>query len=249
MALFKGIDIDKVKRGIEAGVKSAQEGISNIRVDELAKGAKDVMAAGARNVSTAVENIRSKRASEEPEQGQGQTYREFVFLLWCLANVDGKITPEEKDKLDELASALDERYGEYAADLEQECAAKLQADAAEFGLRDAAKMEAQKAIDSMGLTSRDAKLLCWNLFAIANSDELAECEADFIRFVGEQAGIDAAAYAELKGYSDALVEIEAAQERLRESDRTFGEIEPVMDEFAKRKQKIVGAAQALVMDR
>ena len=96
---------------------------------------------------------------------------------------------------------------------------------------------------------RDARLLCWNLLAIANSDGLDEREADFIRFVSERAGLDPVVFEEFRNYSDAIVEIERSQEQLKESDRTYSEIEPIMTEFEKRKQTIIEAAQALVTDK
>lgn len=247
MALFKGIDVDKIKGAVESGAKAAQKGLSNIKVDEIAKSAKGAVETGAQNAGNLIEKIKNRQTDEE--QPQDQTYRDFIALLWYLASVDGEITSEEKAKLDELAQSLDEKYGEYAAELTQECSSAIQVSKKEFGVQNAAKIETQKLIEALEPTPRDARLLCWNLLAIANSDGLDEREADFIRFVSERAGLDSAVFEELKNYSNAIVEIERSQEQLKASNRTYSEIEPIMTEFAKRKQTIIEAAQALVTDR
>lgn len=241
--------VQKAKDGIEGfdmttAVKSAQESIANFDVDAAVQSAKDAAAAGAAKIEEAVEKYRAEGdADEEP------SYREFIALLWCLASVDGAVTAAERDKLAELALSLDGAYGEYSAELERECMERLEQGALEFGQAHAAKMEAQRLVELMKPTPRDARLICWNLLAVANVDGLDAVELDFIRFASEKAGIDAAAFEELCNYSNALVEIEAAREQLRASGRSYAEIEPLVNELAQREQVIIGAAQALVTDR
>ena len=247
MALFKGIDVDKIKGAVESGARAAQKGLSNIKVDEIAKSAKDAVETGAQNAGNLIEKIKNKQVDDE--QQQDQPYRDFVALLWYLASVDGEITSEEKAKIDELAKSFDDDYEEYATELVQECTSEIRVSENEFGLQNAAKIEAQKLIETLEPSPRDARLLCWNLLAIANSDGLDEREADFIRFVSERAGLDPVVFEEFRNYSDAIVEIECSQEQLKESDRTYSEIEPIMTEFEKRKQTIIEAAQALVTDK
>lgn len=241
--------VKKARDGIEgfdvtAAVKSAQEGIAGFDVDAAVQSAKDAAAAGAAKIEGAVERYRAKGGEEEEP-----SYREFIALLWCLASVDGTVTAAEQGKLTELALSLDEGYSDYSAQLEQECAERLEQGALEFGQANAAKMEAQRLLELMQPTPRDARLICWNLLAVANVDGLDAAELDFIRFVGDKAGIDAAAFEELCNYSSALVEIEAAREGLRASGRSYAEVETLVNELAQREQVIIDAAQALVTDR
>ena len=88
-----------------------------------------------------------------------------------------------------------------------------------------------------------------NLLSLANSDGIDESELDLIRYVGEKAEIDPAAFAELKNYSDAIAEIERSIEELKQSGRSYGEIEPLVAEFTQRERTIIEAAQSLITDR
>lgn len=245
MAFLKGLDIGRLKGAVESGARTAREGVANIKVDDIVQGARDIATTGKTKAKEALESVSQK----SPEEEEAPTFKDFIALLWCLANVDGVVSPEEREKLSELASNLDEEYGTYAAELEQECALKLQKHAKEFGQQNAAKIEAQMIIESLELTPRDAKLLCWNLLALANSDGLEERELDFMRFANEKAGVDSAAFEELRNYSDAIVEIERAREQLKASNRSYGEIEPLVSEFTERERLIIKAAQSLVTDR
>lgn len=265
MGFLKGFDLGKLKDTVGDVAKTAQEGLASIDVKEIGKsvsdaamaaksnlesidvsgiaqGAKDLAASGAATVTSAIENLIGKE-EEEPI-----SFRELISLLWCLAHVDGVISSEEKEKITELARSLDENYNVYSAELEQECSKHLAIQTAEFGAQTGVKIEAQRIIESMKLSERDAKLLCWNLLAVAASDGLDEKELDFVRYASERAGVDATVFEELRNYSCAIVEIDKERQQLRASDRPFGVIEPLMNELADREQIIIQAAQALITD-
>lgn len=237
------LKVDSLKEKLEAGVKAAQENVSSIDVDSLVKGAKDAVAAGAGKLGDAVEAL-AHRGEDD-----GDSSRELVALLWCLALADGSISAEERASLAEISVTLDEGYESYAEELEQDLIARIEGTAAEFGRQHAAKIEAQRIIDSFENDPQDARLLCWNLLALANSDGLDEVEADFIRFVSEKTGVDPAVFEELRNHSDAIVEIGKSIELLRASDRPYAEIEPLVAEFSERQQAVVDAIHSLVSDR
>ena len=254
MALF---DFDKIREGVEssakkaqegltAGLKTAQEGLARIKVEDMVEGAKVAVASGVSTIGNAIDGIVPK---DSPENEVAPSYREFIAVLWYLIHIDGAVTTEERETLDEIASSVDDAYPIYADELEQECALTLEAAAAEFGPQVAAKIEAQKVIESMDFSPIDAKLMCWNLLALANSDGLDKNELDFIRFVSEKAGVSQSVFEELRNYSDAIAEIGAACAQLKASDRSYGEIEPLVSEFEKRERVVLEAAQALVADR
>lgn len=240
---------DSVKESVEASVKAAQDGVSNITVDGIVQGAKDAAATGAEMLSDTADGIARKVSGAEMDAETDASVKELIALLWCLAYVDGVVSDEERKTLAELSEALDSKYSEYAAEHEQEYIAKLQDASSEFGHQNAAKIEAQKIIERTGAPSEDAKLLCWNLLALANADGLDESEIDFIRFVGEKAGIDPAVFEELRNYSDAIAEIGESLDKLRLSDKSYTEIEPLVAEFTHRQQELFEAVQALIADR
>lgn len=254
MAFF---DLDKIREGVEssakaaqeglaAGIKSAQEGLSNVKVDEMVEGAKSAVATGASAIGGIVNGIVPKDSKEGESPS---SYREFVAILWYLIHVDGVLSSEERETLARIAGDIDDNYSSYASELEEECASTYQTSAVEFGPQVAAKIEAQKIIESMEITPMDAKLMCWNLLALASSDSIDESELDFIRFVSEKAGVSQSVFEELRNYNDAIAEIGEAIAQLKASDRSYAEVEPLVSEFEKREQIVLKAAQALVSDR
>jgi len=235
------------KEALEAGAKAAQEAVSSIDVGEVAEGAKNAAMEGANAIGKAIGDAIQKTPEEIEEEAS--SVRDFVALLWCMAYADGEVSDAEASTLDEISRTLDEGYEIYADELKQECELAIREGGKEFGYQNAVKIEAQKLIESIKPTSMDAKLICWNLLALANSDGLDDSELDLIRFVGEKSSIDPAAFAELKNYSDAIVEVERSIEELKQSGRSYGEIEPLVAEFAHREQTILEAAQSLITDR
>ena len=232
---------------LESGAKSAQESIANFNMEDAVQSAKDAAAGGVNAIGKAVGDI-AQKTPEEPEEDTS-SIRDFIALLWCMAYADGSVSETEAVALDEISIALDESYESYASELKQECGRIIQENGKEFGYQNAVKMEAQKLIESIKPTPTDAKLICWNLLSLANSDGVDDSELDLIRFVGEKTEIDPAAFAELKNYSDAIAEIERSIEELKQSGRSYGEIEPLVSEFTQREQTIIEAAQSLITDR
>ncbi|MDO4212287.1 MAG: hypothetical protein Q4D23_11365 [Bacteroidales bacterium] len=233
------------QEGIEAGVKTAQEGISNFSVDGVIQNVTDAAAAGAAMVGGAIESVIPKHEEETEENA----VKDLISLLWCLAYVDGVISDEERAILGELSRSLDENYDSYVDELEQQCALALDVTAIEFGAENAPKLEAQRIIEGMHLSPNEAKLVCWNLLAIANSDSLDAAELDFIRFVSEKFGLESSVFEELRAYNDAVGETAFTRTALKSSDRSYAEIEPLMNELEHREQVILEAAQALIGDR
>ena len=257
MGLFDiHLDLNGIVDAVGAGLKSAQDTVGNIVPDELVKSAGDVLGAGAAAVGDALgagaaavgDAVGGVLGGDQGEADEEASLRDLVALMWCLSTADGVVTGEERAKLAELAGSIDESYETYADEVERECAERISEAAGEFGQLAACKIEAQRILESMDLSERDSRLLCWNLLALANTDGLDDRETDFIRFVVRKANVDEATFEELRNYSDAIVEIERARKVLGTSDRSYSKIEPLMTEYAHREQIILGAAQALVCD-
>lgn len=258
MAFLKGFDLGKLKDGVESGVKmahggldaglkAAQEGIANFKVEDMVQGARETVEAGVSTIGSAVGSLMPKTPGEEPESPSN--CREFIALLWYLANIDGVVTDQERETLNQLAGSLDDAYANYSEGLEKECSAAFSTAVRDFGPQAAAKVEAQKIIESLAPAPVEAKLMCWNLLALANADGLDANELDYIRFVSEEAGVSRSVFEELRNYSDAVVEIGKARESLKASDRPYNEVEPLVNEYAERERVVLDSAQALISDR
>lgn len=243
MGLFDGLKLDKLAESAQAGVKALQENVAKINVDEIVKSAKDAAETGMAMVGKAVSDLTGNKEDETEET------KDLISLFWCLAHIDGAFSAEEREKLASMATSLDESYPTYADELERQLSARLESNIQEFGVQSAAKFEAQKILGGMELTPRDAKLLVWNLLAVATADGMEARELDFIAFVAKKVQLEANVMFELKNYSDALVELGRARDELKASSRPYAQIEPLVAELSIREQAIIQAAQSLVTDR
>lgn len=194
----------------------------------------------------AVEQAIDGSKGAQPEERS--PYEGFAALLWCLAHADGEVSQMETEKLAETMRSIDPRYDSYAASVEADCRKRIQAESVEFGWKSAAKLEAKRIIGSMDTDPQGAKLLCWNLLAIAYSDGVTDSEKDFIRYSCSKAGLDDAVFEELCAYNDALVEIARLSEHLRETGCSEAQAETTAN-LANRERTIIEAAQALITDR
>ena len=248
---LSSIDVKEVvhstKDAVAAGVKDAQETITNIDVNEVAQSAKAAAANGANAISKTVKGI-TQKAPEDEEQ-EDLSLRKLIELLWCMAFADEVITEAERETLNELSSNIDANFEAYQAEIEEEFTQKLLVNSKEFGHITAVKIEVKGIIESLELTPQEAKLLCWNMLALASSDGLDDTELDLIRFIGEQSGLATSIIEELRNYCDAIAETASAREQLKQSARSYSEIEPLVNDLTKREQTLIEAAQALIADR
>ena len=274
MSFLKKLNVDSIKESLVDGVKAAQEGISNIDVDELVKNASDAATSGAKAIQDAVSNIDVEETvkgakdaassgidavgkavesiahkAPDKEEENDPSLRKMVELLWCMAFADEVVTDAERETLNELSGGIDAHYEDYRTEIEDEFSLKLTENSKEFGHLAAVKIEAKDIIESLELTPTEAKLLCWNLLALASSDGIDDNELDLIRFIGERSDLEASIVEELRNYSDAIVETANAREQLKQSTKSYSEIEPLISELASREQTLIEAAQSLIADK
>lgn len=246
MAKLK-VGLGKIKDVAGGGMKAVQSGVARIDVGARARDAKNLANVATASAAELAKGI--KRAPSEANENDGASdYRNFFALLWCVASVDGEVSPEEKERIYEIALGMDEGYGAYAEDLERECLLRLRSNERDFGWQSGVKVEAQRALEALPLSRVEAKLVCWNLLAVATFGGLGKEEIDFVRFVGSRAGVSSSDFEELLNYAFAIVDIAKTRESLRESNRRYSEVEPLVSELAKREQAVLKAAQALVAD-
>lgn len=245
MAIFDGINLDAIKKTAEEGIQAAQKGIQNFDVGQAVQSIADTASAGVGNVTKAIDRVTGNAANEE-DRGSGE---DLIRLLCCLAAADGQVTDAEKSKIKELAGEVDQGLAEGVDAAICECIDQIEDSSAEFGYQNAAKIEAQHILESLEMSGQEKKMLCWNLFAVSGADGLSDEELDFIRFVSEKTGVGKAVVEELGNYDSALVELGSAKQQLRSSNRSYSDVEPLVNELVIREQAILEAAQALIMDK
>ncbi len=266
MALFKGVNLDNLKKKAGEGIKAVQEGVQSIdSPDALKQKAQDASRAigdtaktigeGVRTAgdtaSTGSANIRKKigdKISGAEEESQATQDYEFAALLSFLAAADGEVSKEEKEKICELLDEIDDDVEKDHHEMIDESVAQVQKESGEFGWVASAKINAKRTLDSVELSPQEKKSFCWNLFAVASADSVSADESDFIRYVCEVIDLDKAIVEELAGYNDAIIELSAEKEKLKKSARSFNEIEPLIREITAREETIIKAAEMLVTD-
>lgn len=245
MAIFDGINFDTIKKTAEEGIQAAQKGIQNFDVEQAVHSIADTASAGVDSVAKAIEQVTGKPSNEESRGSE----EDFVRLLCCLAAADGQVTDAEKSKICEQAGEIDQELAEKASDVICECVKQIESSSTELGYQDAAKTEAQRIIEPLDLSDQEQKMLCWNLFAVGGVEGLSDENTDFIRFTCEKIGVNRAVVEELCNYNTTLVELGDAKQQLRLSNRSYSEIEPLVNELMVREQVILEAAQALITDK
>lgn len=274
MAAF-GFDFDDLKKKAKEGIESVQQGAQNFDAQAALKKAADDISKGADDATKALgEGVRNFDAGEAmqkigdaasagvdeigkaiggltnqiPEEDQEDSSRSFIALLCYLAAADGSVSQAEKEKISAISTDLDGDANANHLETIDEFVMQVHNESDEFGYLAAAKMNARRMLEGATLTDQEKKVICWNLFAVASADGLSTSESDFIRYVCEQTNLDKAIVEELSNYNDAITELGAVKDRMRTSNKSFSEIEPLVDEIIVRERTIIKAAEALVTD-
>lgn len=93
------------------------------------------------------------------------------------------------------------------------------------------------------------RLLVWNMLSLAHcDDDYSENENRIISHVARVLSIDKSVFVEMKQLISTADSVRKEQEQLELSDRPYFEVRPLVDEIEKRKNTIVEAAKALIVD-
>ena len=192
--------------------------------------------------------------------------RDALQIMYCMMAVDGTISEEEEDKFDEIGKACDPNFETYKDSLIKECLIESRLETAyghAFVPRKPDEMEdyynqihdyvgdlvagrSQGGLSDGGVR---AKILLWNLLAIAYSEgDYSANEKRLLRYFARRAGIEDTVLMEMEHTIRTLFAIEKEEEWLKSTDRPYRVIEARVNELSDRKNTIMQGVNALIAD-
>ena len=255
--------------GLDGMAKKLQEEASKLDVnemkDKLSKAANldevkkkvsdavDAAGEGARSAKEKLGEIKLPMASEEKKAAEvPQSNRLGSELVFYLIMADGKLGDAELKQFDELGEATDETFAEYKEDLVQGCLDRVAAKRKDYGYLNAVNMASQAVIDQIleeeHFDYPKRKLLVWNLMAVAYCDGYGDAEKELLAFIADKLKVEKVTLQEMDNYYNTVVELDREIEWLKESDRPYKEIEPVMAEVSERRGAVLDAIHELLAD-
>ena len=268
MAIF---DLNKIAKNVQ---KSA-EGIAKAVTDTIDKAPKvnvaDVMKDATKKGQEALDSIASmgksiiskpESAENKSEKGsakQEASSRELIIstegalkVIYFLMSIDGTISPEEEEKFDSVGQELDPSFDDYKTELLEGCQNVLKDVLVQEDYYDIIYDQVSEVIRSSASEKQEGirgKLLLWDLYAVAYSDEdYSESEKRLIRAVCRAMHIDAAVALEMEQTLRTILAIEKEENWLKTTTRQYSIVEDRLNELADRKQAIMQGIQMLIAD-
>ena len=252
--------VQKSAEGIAKTVSDAAEKLPDIKTDNMTDIMKDMTQKGQSALNSVVAkgkdvlNKKSEAAAEKSGHGKNITLSapDALEIIYCLMAIDGSITPEEEEKFLLIGKELDASFEEYKEELFGKCKELGQGAADEQEYYDILHNHIADIIRSTNQkpeTGISGKLLLWDLYAVAYSDEdYSDVERRLIRFICRALNIDNVIALEMEQTIQTMRTIEAEEAWLRTTDRQYKEVESRMNELADRKQAIMQAIHMLILD-
>ena len=250
---FKKLVNDSADK-LKTGAQNAQKAVKGF---DLKTVADDVVTKG----KNAAEYLKQKtdetvqavsEVVRKKEEVHGFITAEGAIELMCLVMAaDGDVSAQELSQIQEIGKELDEHFSEYQKETVEKCTTlveKLDAENYREELYDAVRDVIRESHDVSGATV-PVKLLLWDLLVIAQSDNCyQEEEAKLIRYIARHLEIDKSIVPEMEHSLRAVLAVENEMDWLKNSDRVFGTVEPLLTELNDRKTTIIQAVHDLIGD-
>lgn len=172
-------------------------------------------------------------------------------LMYMVVAADGKIEEEEVAQFRKIGEEFAMDSVEQQTEVIAECTALVKnLDTENYGeeLNDAVRDVIQETLDVPEATI-PVKLLLWDLLVIAQSDNrYQEGEERLIRYIARHLNVDKSIIPEMEQSLQAMVAVEKEVTWLKTTDRSFGVVEPIMNDLADRKTTIMQGIHNLIND-
>lgn len=173
--------------------------------------------------------------------------------FYYLISVDGVISEEEMDCYRTIGKELDpEQFEGYCTEVVESCEAQLGSgidpeDRYELVLEGIDQELLLKEEDpETGIPSR---LLVWDMLVIAFSNqEYSAIERKVIKHIVRITGMDHDIFLEMEQTMKASVAVERELDCLKQSDRPYGEVAPIVEELEKRRKGMTESIKQLIED-
>jgi len=252
--LSETLKLDEAGRKLSESLKLDEAGR---KLDEAKQKFTDAADAGLESARQAAADVKGRfdgsvEAAETARKVQN-VRKNAVKLIFCMILADGEVSETELSQFDEIGQALDEAFGTYRDRLVEECRAQVAAKEKDYGYLNAVKLCAQSCAEALAdpelFGAEKKKGLLWNLLATAYTGGPDASEKELLEFAAEKLGIDAVILQEMELYYQTVTELDREMAWLKESERPFKEIEPLLNEVTDRRTVIDRAINDLIADR
>lgn len=176
-----------------------------------------------------------------------------IKTFYYLMSADGAVTADELECFDLIGREFDaDKFDEYRTEAVSSCETQLasgidEEDYYELILEGIDKELAQQAESvENGVTAR---LLIWDMLTIAFSNaKYSASERKVIKHIVRVTGTEKTIFLEMEQIIKTNAAILAELSWIRESNRPYAEIRPIVDELERRQQTVAQCAQELIAD-
>ena len=273
-----GLDFNKLKKGVQKSAENLRQSVTDtteklpetIKDHKVPGSFKDFAQKG-QNAFTALKSKgeeaiaqqREKRALQKEavsEALQIQNEQEIVLsikdslrLIYCLIIADGIVSDEEKHKFCELWQELDPEFSSYQVQLIDEGNHLLDTFSEdEDDYYDNIHNHVSEIIHKTSAPKESGirgKILVWDLLTVAYSEgEYSSNEKRLLRFIAKCLGVDYAILLEMEHTVRTLLAIEAEENWLKNTHRSYAVVEERVNELTERKNTIMLGIRTLMVD-
>lgn len=250
--------VESIRQSVKEVAEKMPESMKDIKVPESVK---DLSQKGQAAFEEALERTK-KVMNPEPahEEVAVPAVRELVLsvkdslrLCYYLIIADGTVSDEENVRFCELGRELDPEFESYQESIIEEGISLMQraaADKDEYydSIHDCVNDIIQSSASPVE-NGVHGKLLLWNLLTVAFSEgEYSSSEKRLLRLIARRASIDGTVLLEMEHTLRTLFAIEAEENWIKNSDRSYAVVEERINELEDRKSTIMLGVQALMAD-
>ena len=176
-----------------------------------------------------------------------------VAVFYYLMSVDGQISPDELTCFDEIGNMLDkDSFSSYREEVIQECEAQLKNIIDEEDHYEVALEGVDQALCHRAETLEDGiptRLLIWDMLVIAFSNlDYSQWERRLIKHVVRTQEADKSVFLEMEQLMQTDLAIDRERRWIEQSDRSYAEVRPIVEELDKRRQNVTACVQTLIDD-
>ena len=178
--------------------------------------------------------------------------KSVLSVFYYLIAIDGEISKDELEKFDEIGKEIDlDNYFSYKESLIEECSNKIRGikdidDYYDILIENVDRALYDNSAEDKNIPSR---LLIWNMLVIAFSNgEYAGIERKLIRHTVRVVNVEENVFLQMEQLVKTSVSVEKELEWIKQTDRSYSEVVPVVAELEKRLTNISIFARQLIDD-
>ena len=247
----------KTQDSLKSTAENVQTSIRNFDADSAKEDISNMAKKGTDSLKRYLQNSKEtdskvRRVLEENEREDEKLLPEDALkIIYLLMLSDKAVSDEENARFDHVVSELDvENSCDKTAIVDNCCAIVASSNSDDY--LDFITDGIQDALHHSRLSGKgtiDKKLLLWDLLAVAYSDgEYSESEKAVLRVINRRMEIDPSIILEMETAVSTIDALARQEDELRQSNRSYAEIDRCLKEIEYRKNVIMQSVQELLED-